>query len=541
MSDDIVIAGGGPTGLMLACEVSLAGRRPLVLERLPELTERNRANGLVGQVVRLLDHRGLYQRMTGTAEPPQPVSQFYFGAMPMRLQDLPDNPLYTLPVPQRRVEEVLEQRAIELGVQIRRGHELTGFSQDPDGVDIEVTGPAGSYQLRARYLVGADGGHSLTRKLAGIGFPGVTRDDSVSRDAYVTVPADMVDPSTGGLNVPGYGHIPRFQLHRTERGIFGYAPFPGRPDKVFTREWEPGGALDQPMALAELEDSVRRVLGVGFPLAEPTGQAPDVPRRRTSDNTRLADRYRNGRVLLVGDAAHVHSAVGGPGLNLGLQDAANLGWKLAAVLRGSAHAGLLDTYDSERRRSGERVIMYSQAQRVLMSPGSAVTALRELFGEFLDDAANRRRIAAMMAGSDIRYEMGPDAHSLTGYFLADFPMSTDSGRTRLAELARAARPLLLNLAGDPAIAETATGWIAETASGWKDRVDLITAQADVPAAALLIRPDGYVAWAADTAEPHSLRAALTRWFGDARAAHTAVPGVYAGSVKSPVPTWPSSR
>jgi 2-polyprenyl-6-methoxyphenol hydroxylase-like FAD-dependent oxidoreductase len=508
VSEDLVIAGGGPTGLMLACEVSMAGRRPLVLERLPEITERNRANGLVGQVVRLLDHRGLYQRITGTAEPPQPVPYFYFGAMQMQLQDLPDNPLYTLPVPQRRVEEVLEQRATELGVQIRRGHELTGLSQDPDGVDIQVAAPDGAFRLRARYLVGADGGHSLTRKLAGIGFPGVTRDDTVSRFAYVTVPADVVDPSTGGLNVPGYGPIPPFQLHRTERGIFGYAPFPGRPARVFTREWEPGTTLDQPMTLAELQDSVRRVLGVGLPLAEPTGEGPYVPLRRTSDNTRLAERYRNGRVLLVGDAAHVHSAIGGPGLNLGLQDAANLGWKLAAVLRGSARAELLDTYDSERRQSGLRVIMYSQAQRVLMSPGPAVTALRELFGEFLAEAANRRRIAAMMAGSDIRYDMGPDPHPLCGYFLRDFSVSTESGRTRLAELARSARPLLLNLTGNPAFVETATGW--------KDRVDLITAQADVSAAALLIRPDGYVAWAADTAEPHGLRAALTRWFGDAR-------------------------
>jgi 2-polyprenyl-6-methoxyphenol hydroxylase-like FAD-dependent oxidoreductase len=507
VSEDLVIAGGGPTGLMLACEVSLAGRRPLVLERLPELTERNRANGMVGQVVRLLDHRGLYQRMTGTAEPPQPVPYFYFGAMQMHLQDLPDNPLYLLPLQQTRVEEILERRATELGVQIRRGHELTGFSQDPDGVDIQVAGPDGPYQLRTRYLVGADGGHSLTRKLAGIGFPGITRDDSVSRTAYATVPADMVDPSTGGLNVPGYGHIPPFQLQRTERGMFGYAPFPGRPPKVFTREWEPGIALDQPLTLAELQDSVHRVLGVGIPLAEPACQGPYESQRRTSDNTRLAERYRNRRVLLVGDAAHVHSAIGGPGLNLGLQDAANLGWKIAAVLRGSARADLLDTYDSERRQSGERVIMYSLAQRVLISPGPAVTALRELFGEFLADAANRQRIAAMMASSDIRYDMGPDPHPLTGYFLGDFPVATASGQTRLAELARTARPLLFSLNGDPAIAETATGW--------KDHVDLITAQADVPAAALLIRPDGYVAWAADTAEPHGLRAALTRWFGDA--------------------------
>jgi hypothetical protein len=212
-------------------------------------------------------------------------------------------------------------------------------------------------------------------------------------------------------------------------------------------------------------------------------------------------------VLLVGDAAHVHSGMGGPGLNLGMQDAANLGWKLAAVLRGSVGAELLDTYEPERRQASERVIMHTQAQGALMSPGPGVTALRVLFGEFLADAGNRRRIAAMLAGSDIRYDTGTDPHPLAGYFLGDFPMSTDSGPRRLAELARTARPLVLNLAGDSTIAETAIGW--------KDRVDLIAAQADIPAAALLVRPDGYVAWAADTAEPHGLEAALTHWFGDA--------------------------
>jgi 2-polyprenyl-6-methoxyphenol hydroxylase-like FAD-dependent oxidoreductase len=505
MSEDVVIAGGGPNGLMLACELSLAGARPLVLEQLPEVTERNRANGMVGQVVRLLDHRGLYQRMTGNPQPPQPVPAFPFGALPMELHDLPDNPLYALPMPQRRVEEVLEQRAIELGVRIRRGHELTGLAQDPDGVDIDVTGPDGPYRLRARYLVGADGGHSRTRTLAGIGFPGVTRDDTVSRSAHVTVPAGLVDPATGGLNVPGYGPVPPFTHHRTERGMVGYAPFPGRPASLFTLEW--GSAPDQPMTLAELRDSASRVLGVDLPLAEPTGQGPYLLRRRTGDNTRLAERYRDGRVLLVGDAAHVHSGMGGPGLNLGLQDAANLGWKLAAVLAGRAPAGLLDSYESERRQASERVIMHTQAQGVLIAPGPEVTALRALFGELLTEPTNRQRVAAMMAGSDVRYDMGTDPHPLTGYFLGDFPMCTDTGRTRLAELARPARPLLLDLTGDPAIAKTAIDW--------QDRVDLVTAQADVPAAALLVRPDGYVAWVADTAEPHGLRTALTRWFGDA--------------------------
>ena len=507
MSEDIVIVGGGPNGLMLACELSLAGARPLVLELLPAPIERNRANGVVGQAVRLLDQRGLYQRMAGTTEPPQPLPHFTFGAMPLQLQDLPDNPLYALPIPQHQVEQVLEQRAIELGVQIRRGHELTGLSQDLDGVDIEVAGPSGPYRLRARYLVGADGSRSLTRKLAGIGFPGVTKDNTVSRKAHVTVPADMIDPVTGGLNVPGYGYIPPIQYHRTERGGFSYGSLPHRPAMLFTLEWGLDTVPDQPMTIAELRDSVHRVLGVDLPLAEPVGPGPHLLRRRTSDNTRLAERYRDGRVLLIGDAAHVHSGMGGPGLNLGMQDAANLAWKLAAVFHGTVSVDLLDTYESERRPASERVIMQTEAQGVLMSPGPAVTALREIFGEFLIDATNRQRIAATMAGSDVRYDMGTNSHPLTGYFLGDFPLSIGNGHTRQADLARLARPLLLNLTNEPTI--------AETAAEWKDRVDIITAQADVPAAAVLIRPDGYVAWATDTTDPHGLRTALTRWFGNA--------------------------
>ncbi|WP_018681415.1 FAD-dependent monooxygenase [Actinokineospora enzanensis] len=504
MSYDVVIAGAGPNGLMLACELALAGVRPLVLERLPEVTERNRANGLVGQVVRVLDHRGLYQRLSGTPGPPEPVPHYTFGAMRLELSDIPDNPLYIMAVPQQRVEQVLEQHATELGVEIRRGHELTGLSQDPDGVNIDVSGPDGPDRLRTRYLIGADGGHSVTRKLLDIGFPGRTRNDTVSRTAHVTVPAELVGPS--GLDVPGYGLVPSFLHHRTERGLIGYVPFPGRPAMLFTLEWEPA-PTDGPMTLDELRASAHRVLGVELPLSEPAGPGPHLLRRVEGGNTRLADRYRDGRVLLVGDAAHVHSAIGGPGLNLGLQDAVNLGWKLAAVLHGQVGPDLLDTYETERRRAAERVITHTEAQGMLISPGSATTALREVFGELLTDPGNRRHIAATMAGSDVRYDPGPDPHPLTGHFLGDRPVWTRDGRTRLAELARSARPLLLDLAGDPATATAATDW--------RDRVDAITVRADIPAGAVLIRPDGYVAWATDTAGQRGLRAALTRWFGTA--------------------------
>ncbi|NUW30393.1 FAD-dependent monooxygenase [Nonomuraea sp. SMC257] len=516
-STDVVIAGGGPNGLMLACELSLAGVRPVVLERLTARAEENRANGLVGQVVRLLDHRGLHERLTGSAEPPRPVPGFVFGALPLDLSAVEDNPLHILGVPQRRVEQILEERATELGVEIRRGHELTGLSQDAEGVTAEIAGPGGPYRLRARYLVGADGGRSLARKLSGIGFPGVTRDDTVSRSAHVSVPESLIDGATGGLDVPGYGVIPPFMHHRTEHGLIAYGPFPGRPTILTTMEWGGSGESEPPpMSLDELRKSARRVLGVDLPFGPPEGEGPHLLRLLTGGNTRLADRFRAGRVLLAGDAAHVHSAIGGPGLNLGLQDTVNLGWKLAAVVRGQASEELLDTYESERRPAAERVVTHTQAQSALIAPGAETTALRVLFAELLRDPGNARHIAATMAGSDVRYDMGSaDAHPLAGHFAPDLTIEADGGPVRLAELARTARPLLLDFTGDAAA--------AKEASGRYDRVRTVTGRcsgASHGVSALLVRPDGYVAWASSSPEPDegelgALRTALTRWFGPA--------------------------
>jgi 2-polyprenyl-6-methoxyphenol hydroxylase-like FAD-dependent oxidoreductase len=375
MTADVVIAGAGPNGLMLACELRLAGVRPIVLERLPAPSEEPKANGLVGQVVKMIDRRGLYERLSGSPGPPRPNSAYFmFAALRLDLSLLEDSPIYTLPVPQRRIVEVLEERAVELGAEIRRGHELIGLSQDEHAVTLDVAGPERSYRLRARYLVGADGAHSVTRKLSGIDFPGVTYDRTVSRTAHAMVPAEWVDPETGALNVPGYGTILPFLPHRTERGGFAYAPLPGHPPLVSAVEWDqPETGL--PMTLDEMRASVRRVLGVDLPLGPPTGEGPHVLRRLTGGNTRLAGRFSDRRVLLVGDAAHVYTGGGGPGLNLGLQDAINLGWKLAAEVRGYAPPGLLDSYQTERRSAARRTILYAQAQSALLAPGSDVTAL----------------------------------------------------------------------------------------------------------------------------------------------------------------------
>jgi 2-polyprenyl-6-methoxyphenol hydroxylase-like FAD-dependent oxidoreductase len=494
MDAEVVIAGAGPNGLMLAAELRLAGVQPIVLEKLPERSTIPRANGLVGQVVRMLDRRGLYERMGGTPQVPQPMPGFVFGAMPLPLYVLEDNPVYRLSVPQVRIEEVLQERALELGAEIRRGHELVGFTQDADGVTLSLTGPDGDYELRTGYLVGADGGRSLTRKLAGIDFIGVTNDLMVSRSGSATVPPEYV--VDGVLNIPGYGPVPPFMHQRTERGLFVWAPWQDRLPGISTGEWDT--PPDGEMSFEELQDSVDRVLGVHLPLVVPADEADRALRRVTGGNSRVASSFRSGRVLLVGDAAHVHSAIGGPGLNLGLQDAVNLGWKLAAEVQGWAPPGLLDTYESERRPVGERVVMQTQAQSALIAPGNDVTALRKLFGEFLTDPGNVQRIADLMSGADIRYAAG--AHPLVGRWAPD--LTVDS--VRLAELTRSGRPLLIDLTPSGAFAGTRV----------PDQVEVLTGEGIEPIA-LLIRPDGYVAWAADQdgeAERNGLQDALEQWF-----------------------------
>ncbi|MFI6575212.1 FAD-dependent monooxygenase [Nocardiopsis sp. NPDC050513] len=509
---DVIVVGAGPNGLTLACELGLAGVRAVVLERLPGPGDEPKANGLLGQVVTMVDRRGLYGRLSGAEGSPAPLPAFVFAAMPLDLSLLAENPVLSLPVPQPRLVRVLADRAAELGADLRWGHAMVGLEQDGESVTAEVEGPDGPYRLRARHLVGADGGHSATRALSGIGFPGVSRDRTTTRTASVTVPDTWLDPATGGLNVPGHGTVPPFLGQRTENGGFTYAPLPGQPPLIVTVEWDRPGP-EGPMSLAELRDSVRRVLGVDMPLGPPTGPGPHVLRRRTGGNDRHAERFRDGRVFLLGDAAHVDTA-GGQGLNLGMQDAMNLGWKIAAGIRGDAPAGLLDTYDSERRPAAERVTVYARALNALLAPGGDVTALRELFGELLTDADCVRRVADLIAGTDIRYDMGgDDPHPLVGRCAPDMELHTREGPVRLAELTRTARPLLLDL--------TDGGVLAEALSGADERVDVVVASpgSGTPAATgLLLRPDCYVAWASssprpDRTEAAALRSAVHRWFG----------------------------
>ncbi|WP_405162446.1 FAD-dependent monooxygenase [Nocardia sp. NBC_01499] len=504
---DVVISGAGPTGLLLAGELALAGVRPIVLDELPGPSAEPKANGLVGQVIRLLDLRGLYHEFGGAPGAPQPAPAFFFSGLPLSFAELADNPMAVLGIAQPKLVRLLEKWAAGLGVDIRWGHRLSALTQRDGGVDVTVAGADGNYRLDTRYLIGADGGKSFVRKNVGIEFPGYTSTDSIARMGHVWLP-DELRTGDGGIEVPGFGRIP-FGHNRLERGGFIFAELePGRP-LVATIEF--GGEPvpeETPMTLEELRASTRRVLGVDLPMAAPHGAGPHALRRTDNQNTRQAERYREGNVFLVGDAAHVHSAMGGPGLNLGLQDAANLGWKLAAAINGWAPAGLLDTYHAERHPVGARVMMSTLAQAALFAPGPQVTAMRTLLGELLERPENTAHIARLLAGSDTRYETGDD-HPLAGRMAPELTVETSDGTQRVAELLRKARPVLLTLIGDAAS--------TDVAQGWRDRVDLVVATSiDAPVAAMLIRPDGYVAWACDDVE-HSdadrLREALTRWFG----------------------------
>lgn len=485
MDADVVIAGAGPAGLMLACELRLAGVRPIVLERLTEPTGLSKALAVVGRSVDTLDYRGLLERFRARAAVAIPDAA-HFALIPLDLSKLGDLGLRGVFIQQAATEDILRDYAHELGVQIRAGCELTALHQDSDGVNVQINGPQGHDQLRARFVVGCDGGASAVRKQAGIDFPGLPP-TVLLRLGDVTLEGDLTPAEIPDVRVP---------LIPLGAGFY----------RVITTEPYPAGLdRDTPMTLDELRASIRRANGRDLPISGTRWVS------RFTDSSRQAARYRAGRVLLAGDAAHVHLPAGGPGLNTGLQDAVNLGWKLAAEVRGWAPPGLLDTYHTERHADGERVLLHTRAQGALV--GSAgdgrVAALRELLRQLLQYEQPLRHLVSLMYGLGTRYDTGTaNPHPMAGRWAPDLALTTSAGASSVAELLRPARGVLLDL--------TENGSLAGNGHGWKDRLDIITAHCTAPpAAALLIRPDGYVAWAAPPGSPDrdGLHHALTTWFG----------------------------
>ena len=478
----VVIAGGGPTGLMLAGELALARIDVAIVERRESQDLAGlRAGGMHIRTIEVLDQRGIADRFVSQG---QQIRRAPFAGTVLDISDLPTRHNYFLALWQMRIERILADWVSELAVPIYRGCDVTDFAQGDTGVDVRLSD---GRSLRAKYLVGCDGGRSLVRKKAGIDFPGW-------------------DPSTSYLIAEiETAEEPAWGIRRGEKGINAIAKLEdGKRARVVLNEQRVRQG-DEP-TLRDVREALIAVYGTDYALRNATHIS------RFTDMARQAASYRDRRVLLAGDAAHVHSPVGGQGLNVGVQDAVNLGWKLAQVVHGTSPESLLETYHAERHPVGARLLRNTMALAVIERSDDRIGALREMMCELMKLSETRKQYFAMMSGLDIHYDLG-EGHPLFGRRMPDLDLDTANGPLRLFTLLHEARPVLLNH-GEPGGFEI---------TRWADRVQLLDAKYagkwDLPVlgtvtapSAVLIRPDGYVAWVGDLNQ-QGLADALTTWFG----------------------------
>lgn len=490
MDFDVIVVGAGPVGLMLAAELRLGGVHVAVLERLHQPSGQSRGLGFTARAAEVFDQRGVLARL-GTTE----VSPMgHFGGVPMDYTVVEGGHFGVRGVPQDRIERALEAWAVELGVHVLRGHDVVDIDPTPTGVTV-VAGSDARTTFTAGYLVCCDGGRSSLRRMAGFDFPG----SEATREMYL---ADVV----------GRQIRPRFIGERTSAGMVMSAPLSDGIDRIIVCEdgRKPSGRSTPDFA--DVADAWQRLTGESLHGAEIRWVSA------FTDATRLVTSYRRDRVLIAGDAAHIHLPAGGQGLSLGVQDAANLGWKLAAEIRGWAPDGLLDTYHSERHPVAARVLRNTRAQGTLYLSGEHMAPMREIMAELVALPDVRQTLAGMVSGLDVRYDMGTDGPDWLGRRMPHRPLILDDGaRVRVPDLLHHGRGVLIDTTGDEAN--------VRGADDWAGRVEVVRATwAPVPGGvepapkAVLLRPDGYIAWMPEAGE---LTAALSRWFGAPEADHLA--------------------